>query len=71
MVITVIKMIFQKNLTKELHYRDFKIFDLAVFKEKLGNKLNNEIHNYEKFEKIFVSTLDNHEPLRKEVLRTK
>ena len=63
------KMTFQKNLPKELYYRDCKKFDEAVFKEELGNTLNNEIHNYETFEKIFISTLDKHASLRKKVLR--
>ena len=34
----------------------------------MGNKLN-EIQNYGTFEKIYISTLDKHAPLRKKVLR--
>ena len=65
MVTTVMKMTFQKNPPKKLYYRDNKKFDQAVFKEELGNKLNNGIHNYEIFEKLFISTLDKLALLRK------
>ena len=41
----VTKMTFQKNFLKELYYRDHKKFDQAVFKEELGNELNNEIQS--------------------------
>ena len=41
----VTKMTFQKNFLKELYYRDCKKFDQAVFKEELGNELNNEIQS--------------------------
>ena len=59
MVITVMKMTFQKNPPKELHYRGYTKFDQAVFEEELGNKLNNEIDNYD--------TLDKHAPLKKSI----
>ena len=51
MVITVMKMTFLKNPLKELYYKDYKKIGQEVFKEELGNKLNNKIHNYETFEK--------------------
>ena len=66
---TVTKMTFQKNSLKELYYRDYKKIYQAVFKEELGHKLNNEIQSYETYEKIFIKTLDNQAPLRKNVLR--
>ena len=37
----------------------------VTFKEELSNKLNNEIHNYKTFEKIFISTLGKNAPLKK------
>ena len=53
MVITVMKMTFLKNPLKELYYKDYKKIGQEVFKEELGNKLNNKIHNYEIFEKKY------------------
>ena len=50
-VITVMKMTFLKNPLKDLYYKDYKKIGQEVFKEELGNKLNNKIHNYETFEK--------------------
>ena len=55
MVITVMKMTFLKNPLKELYYKDYKKIGQEVFKEELGNKLNNKIHNYEIFEKKYWS----------------
>ena len=69
MMSTVTKMTFQKNSLIELYYRDYKKLDQAVFKEELGDKLNNEVQIFETYEKIFIKTLDNQVPLRKNVLR--
>ena len=68
MVITVMKMSFKKYFPIERHYRDYKYFDRAKFKNNLNEKLSEVISNYESFEITFIEVLNKHAPLRKKVL---
>ena len=68
MVITVMKMSFKKHSPIERHYRDYKYFDRAKFKNNLNEKLSEVISNYESFEITFIEVLNKHAPLRKKVL---
>ena len=68
MVITVMKMSFKKYFPIERHYRDYKYFDRAKFKNNLSEKLSEVISNYESFEITFIEVLNKHAPLRKKVL---
>ena len=69
MVITVIKMSFEKHSPIERHYRDYKYFDRTKFKNNLNEKLSEGISNYESFETTFIEVLNKHAPLRKKLLR--
>ena len=69
MVLTVIKMSFKKHSPIERHYRDYKYFDQARFKNNLNEKLSEGISNYESFETTFIEVLNKHVPLRKKLLR--
>ena len=65
MVITVIKMSFEKHSPIERHYRDYKYFDRTKFKNNLNEKLSEGISNYESFETTFIEVLNKHAPLKK------
>ena len=76
MVITVMKMSFKKYFPIERHYRDYKYFDRAKFKNNLNAKLSEGISNYESFKTTFIEVLlrANHPPyitktLRKAIMR--
>ena len=69
MVVTVMKMSFQKDPPKEVYYRDYKKFNKELFKEELKKKIDREVGCYETFEKMFISVLEKHAPLKKKVLR--
>ena len=69
MVITVMKMSFKKYFPIERHYRDYKYFDRAKFKNNLNEELSEGISNYESFETTVIEVLNKHAPLRKELLR--
>ena len=68
MVITVMKMTFQKNPPKEIYYRNYKNFEQEIFKDEITNNLNGQVNFCETFEQIFVSTLDKHASFKKKVL---
>ena len=69
MVITVTKMTFHKNPTKEIYYRDYKKFDQDLFREELAEKLYGCDSCYYTFEKTFINFLNKHAPLKKKFLR--
>ena len=69
MVITVIKMSFEKHSPIERHYRDYKYFDRTKFQNNLKGKLSKGISNYESFETTFIEVLNKHGPLKKKLLR--
>ena len=63
------KMSFKKHSPIERHYRDYKYFDRTKFKNNLNEKLIEDISNYESFETTFIEALNQHAPLRKNLLR--
>ena len=68
MIVTVCKTSFQKPKPKEIVYRNYKKFDRHIFKDELKLKLES-ITNYESFEDVFLTILNKHAPLKKNVLR--
>ena len=69
MAITVFKVKFNKTKPKEVNYRDYKRFNGNLFKSDLKAALSNGCNTYEKFENIFLSTLNLHAPLKKKIIR--
>ena len=70
MVVTVFKYTFSKSKPKEITYRSYKNFDQDKFKKDLKNKLQNKtVSEYETFENIFLTVLENHAPLKKKIIR--
>ena len=65
MVVTVLRLTFQRAQPKEVSYRDYKNFDNELFKSSLQNALN-EISrlDYIKFEEVFLETLNKHAPVK-------
>ena len=64
MVITVMKMTFQKTPPREIYYRGYKKFDQQLFKEGLSNEINRDVFCYETFEQIFMNVLNKHAPFK-------
>jgi len=64
MVVTVLKTTFAKGKPKEITYRDTK--SEVLFRSELKKKLDSNILGYIDFENIFMETLENHAPLKKE-----
>ena len=60
---------FDKGKPKEVTYRDYKKFNEVCFKNDLKVALASDCTNYEAFEKIFLSTLNLHAPLKKKIIR--
>ena len=58
-------MAFHKNPPKEIYYRDYKKFDLDLFRENLYGCDS----CYDAFEEIFINVLNKHAPLKKKFLR--
>ena len=69
MALTVFKMKFEKGMPKEVTYRDYKKFDDDLFKNDLKAAISSGCVNYGEFEKIFLSTLNLHAPLKKKFIR--
>ena len=68
MTITVLKTYFQKKSPVLIRYRNYKKFDENSFRNELLNNLetiNSEPFEYNHFHNIFMSTLENHAPLKK------
>ena len=68
MVLTVLKTIFPKAKRKEIIYRNYKTFDLNIFKNDLRKNIES-VDNYEVFETEFLNILNNHAPQKKKVIR--
>ena len=68
MILTVSKTTMQRVSLKEIIYRDYKHFEPNNFRSDLRKNLES-INNYELFEKIFLSILNKHAPLKKKVVR--
>ena len=68
MTVTVLKTEFVKTDSKQINYRDNKIFNVSSFNEDLRDEINNDItssSNYNRFQNIVKEMLDNHAPLKK------
>ena len=69
MVINVSKQNFQRSLSKELVYRDYKSFDRLTFKRKLKEKLHQHINGYKHLEEIFSEVMNTNPLIQKKLLR--
>ena len=69
MVVTVMKMKFKKNKPREIFYRDYKNFNQGQFKEELSTRLEENIGDYDIFEKTFIELLDKYAPIKRKLLR--
>ena len=68
MILTVLKTTFPKAKRKEIVYRNYKNFDLNIFKNDLRKNIE-LVDNYEVFETEFLNVLNNHAPQKKKVIR--
>ena len=68
MILTVLKTTFPKAKRKEIIYRNYKNYDLNIFKNDLRKNIES-VDNYEVFETEFLNVLNNHAPQKKKVLR--
>ena len=68
MILTVLKTTMQRVSPKEIIYRDYKHFEPNNFRSDLRKNLES-INDYESFEKIVLSILNKHAPLKKKVVR--
>ena len=72
MTITVLRSFFQKQSPSTIRYRDYKNFDLEIFRAELVaslNTFNGREMNYEMFEEIFLQITNKHAPLKEKSLR--
>ena len=70
MAVKVLKIFFRKAPPKEMFYRNYKNFELDIFKYELRNRIHNEsIEYYSELEKVFVDILNEHAPFKKKFLR--
>ena len=69
MAITVFKTTFHKNKPKEVTYRDYKNFNKDLFKNDLRKSFSDGCKTYDKFEDVFLCTLNNHAPLKTKLIR--
>ena len=70
MTITVLKSFFRKQSPSIIRYRDYKNFDLEIFRGELVvslNSFNGRTTSYEIFEGILMRLIDKHAPLKKGV----
>ena len=51
------------------HNKDYKYFGCRKFKNRLNEKLNEGISNYESLETAFIEVLNKNDPLSKKFLR--
>ena len=71
-VLSVFKTTFRKFKPKEIVYRNYRKFNENNFNEDLHNQHSSEQpKDYAYFEKIFLSILQEHAPLKKMLLRAK
>ena len=68
MILTVLKTTFSKAKRKEIIYKNYKNFDLNIFKNDLRKNIES-VDNYEVFETEFLNVLNNHAPQKKKVIR--
>ena len=64
------KTTFTKSKVKEILYRNYRKFNENIFNQDLHDQLSSEQPKYyASFEKIFLSILEEHAPLKKNLLR--
>ena len=70
MIITVMRTTFPKAEPKIVKYRDYSKYDNEAFSIDLSRKIKSQVvDNYDKFENIFLHTLDKHAPQKTKVVR--
>ena len=72
MTVTILKTEYVKADPIQIQYRNYKNFDLMVFREELRHNLNNDTmskNNYNDFQNILCKLLDKHAPVKKKYLR--
>ena len=60
LIYTMLKTAFSKAEPKLVHYRKYKTFNFESFKVSQGNALGSCSANYDDFNQIFTSTLNQH-----------
>ena len=71
MVMTVLKLFYEKQKPKIIHYRNYKTFNANLFKEELNNELLNiDINNSElvEFTHTVLSVLDKHATIKRKYI---
>ena len=71
MTVTVLKVFFQKQSPTIIKYKDYKNFNVYIFRNELHDKLSiiGEDITYELFEMIFIYLLDAHAPMKTKYIR--
>ena len=70
MIVTVLKCSLPYVKPKEISYRDYKYFNQETFSNDLSIHLeSSDVTDYSNFEKIFMSTLDKHAPIKRKLIR--
>ena len=71
MTVTVLKVLFQNQSPTIIKYRDYKDFNVDIFRYELLDKLSiiGEDIIYELFEMIFIYLLDTHAPMKTKYIR--
>ena len=72
MTITVLRSFFQKQSPSTIRYRDYKNFDVEIFRAELVASLdtfNGREMSYDMFEEIFLQIINKHAPLKVKSLR--
>ena len=67
-IVAVCKTSFQKSKPKKILYRNYKNFDINIFKKVLRLKPQS-IKSYESFEQVFLEVFNEHAPLKKKFFR--
>ena len=66
---TVLNIKYTKAIPKVITYRDYKKFNLNSFQRDLLTVFGSGCNDYETFEKMFLSTLNLHAPLKSKTIR--
>ena len=69
LVATVLNIKYTKAIPKVITYRDYKKFNLNSFQRDLLTVFGSGCNDYETFEKMFLSTLNLHAPLKSKTIR--
>ena len=71
MTVTILKTEYVKADPIQIQYRNYKNFDLMVFREELRHNLYDTMsrNNYNDFQNILCKLLDKHAPVKKKYLR--